>query len=203
MANLSVITKNNDDITYTLQNKTVIGRLNNNTIPIDDTKSSRQNSLILCISDNYYITDLKSRNGTFVNGEKIEKKVLLYSGDRIKIGNTIFLFTKDDDDPGATADLSDIHDIETIKTPKITLVKSIPKFKEKKISNLQRSINAASLSIERRTKERIELEKEPSFMQEIISKLESLSQIRIVVFFFLFMVTLFFIARWLTLVFIS
>lgn len=47
---------------------------------------------IMNLDDNYYIMDLESKNGTFVNDMAIEKgkSVLLKEGDRLKIANVCF-----------------------------------------------------------------------------------------------------------------
>ncbi|MDD5454356.1 MAG: FHA domain-containing protein [Candidatus Ratteibacteria bacterium] len=61
----------------------------------DDLGVSRQNSVITCDkqTDIYYIEDTDSKHGTYVNGEKIEEKKQLSSGDIIGIGKeTKFTF---------------------------------------------------------------------------------------------------------------
>ena len=51
-----------------------IGRAPENTIPVDDVGCSRRHCQILRISSGFEITDLKSRNGTKVNGVKRERQ---------------------------------------------------------------------------------------------------------------------------------
>ena len=60
----------------------------------DDMKISRQNFAISFDEGTYYIEDLASRHGTYVNGHRItEDKIELKSGDIITIGShTIFTF---------------------------------------------------------------------------------------------------------------
>lgn len=67
-----------------------IGRsTDNNNIVIDDIKVSRSHLQIIN-DDNgdYYVIDLDSTNGTFVNGNRITGKVQLHKGDIVVIGNT-------------------------------------------------------------------------------------------------------------------
>jgi diguanylate cyclase (GGDEF)-like protein len=47
------------------------------------------------VSDEFSVSDLGSRNGTFVNGEKIRERRLA-DGDRIFVGETVLEFTLDD-----------------------------------------------------------------------------------------------------------
>ena len=41
----------------------------------------------------YYVLDMKSKHGVFVNGRKISSEVVLNDGDNIRIGETVLLFT--------------------------------------------------------------------------------------------------------------
>jgi sigma-B regulation protein RsbU (phosphoserine phosphatase) len=70
----------------------VIGRDENpGGVQILDQGISRRHAEIFRIGEMYFIRDLGSRNGTFVNEEKIAEE-LLRVGDEVKIGSTILLF---------------------------------------------------------------------------------------------------------------
>src|SRR2546421_12620034 len=70
----------------------VIGRAENpDGIQIPDQGISRRHAEIFRIGEMYFIRALGSRNGTYVNEEKISEE-LLRVGDEIKIGSTILLF---------------------------------------------------------------------------------------------------------------
>jgi pSer/pThr/pTyr-binding forkhead associated (FHA) protein len=69
-----------------------IGRTADNTIRIKSTTSSRQHCRISKTPNGYLVEDLKSRNGTMLNGEDIHKRVLAI-GDRIEIGSSIIHFS--------------------------------------------------------------------------------------------------------------
>ncbi len=67
-----------------------IGREPENTIHIDDGLVSRYHALVQKIKDAYFIKDLDSTNGTFVNGHEIPKGnyIKLNRADVIRIGRT-------------------------------------------------------------------------------------------------------------------
>ncbi len=61
-------------------------------ILIPDRRVSRKHAQIEILSQNmFFIKDLASRNGTYVNDQRISYS-RLYNGDRIRIGNTVFRF---------------------------------------------------------------------------------------------------------------
>jgi pSer/pThr/pTyr-binding forkhead associated (FHA) protein len=53
-----------------------IGRKKSNTIDIDNLQVSNKHARIVKHAENYFIEDLKSTNGTFLNNEKISKEPL-------------------------------------------------------------------------------------------------------------------------------
>lgn len=76
---------------FELEENTSIGRSPSNDIVLKEPKVSRQHAAINLIDDNYVIVDLKSSNGIFINGRKVEE-VVLEDGDEILIGNTKMIF---------------------------------------------------------------------------------------------------------------
>jgi len=58
---------------------------------LHDECLSRKHCQITANGSDFYIKDLGSYNGTFVNGEKIEN-VKLHDQDEINIGNTLLIF---------------------------------------------------------------------------------------------------------------
>ncbi len=63
-----------------------IGRTRESTISIDNERVSRTHALITRRGDGIYVDDVGSRNGTFVNGERISKLTALCSGDQVEVG---------------------------------------------------------------------------------------------------------------------
>ncbi len=66
-----------------------LGRGSANDIILQDTQVSRQHAEISCQGDQFFIQDLGSTNGTFVNNERITAPRLLQPGDQIRIGDTV------------------------------------------------------------------------------------------------------------------
>ena len=71
-----------------------IGRIPGSDILMDDPQSSGRHAEIRPEGQGYSIIDLGSRNGTYVNEQKLFPNIsrLLYSGDKIRIGTTSFTY---------------------------------------------------------------------------------------------------------------
>lgn len=67
-----------------------IGRGENVDVNLDNVAVSRRHASLEMRNGTYYLTDLKSTNGTFVNGRKIEATVPVTKADRIEIGKFRF-----------------------------------------------------------------------------------------------------------------
>lgn len=78
---------------YTLnKDTTTIGRSSSNTLSIKDPYVSKRHATITNDRNQFFIEDLDSANGTFVNGEELLNPIRLENGDSIKIGQVNFLF---------------------------------------------------------------------------------------------------------------
>ncbi len=73
------------------QTDVLIGRVVSNCICLSDLKVSRRHCRISFIDGQFFLDDLKSTNGTFLNDVKVSH-VKLNQGDRIRIGNTEMIF---------------------------------------------------------------------------------------------------------------
>jgi DNA-binding NtrC family response regulator len=80
-----------------------IGRSPSCTIALEDAKVSRRHVRLLIDDGQARVLDLGSRNGTLVNGERLEAEVTLLPGDRLQVGDSTVLF-----EPSARASLSDL-----------------------------------------------------------------------------------------------
>ena len=91
-----------------VNNTATIGRGADNTIPLSGNHVSRQHAIVRCHNAfQYQIMDLGSRNGTFVNDQRVVMPVVLESGARIRIANYQLIFDQTpDDEPGEHADLT-------------------------------------------------------------------------------------------------
>lgn len=79
-----------------------LGRSGQNEIRILDTEVSRQHALISFHDGKWQIRDLKSSNGTYLNGQAVSTATIR-SGDQIQIGRTILLFTAEQQQADRTA----------------------------------------------------------------------------------------------------
>jgi HD-GYP domain-containing protein (c-di-GMP phosphodiesterase class II) len=87
-----------------------IGRDSSASIPIDDIRASRYHARIKKRDRLYVIEDLQSKNGTYLNGDKISNAVI-HSGDKILIGDTEIVFMT----PEAQVDIAhELADLENI-----------------------------------------------------------------------------------------
>ena len=76
--------------TYTLSNALTIGRVDDNDIIIDDdTFISSHHARIEVRPEGVWVVDLKSTNGSFVNGQRITGERSVRKGDRIQVGSTV------------------------------------------------------------------------------------------------------------------
>jgi len=78
---------------HTFRSQLTIGRKSDNKVRLIDAKVSRNHAKILATDEGFLIEDMKSSNGTFVNGENITSH-LLRPGDTITIGFTEIRFSE-------------------------------------------------------------------------------------------------------------
>jgi serine/threonine protein kinase len=79
---------------YEVSDDIVLGRKRTCGVVIDDAKSSREHTRVYKEGGSYYVQDLGSSNGTFLNEVRIDKSPLVF-GDRIRIGETVLAFVGD------------------------------------------------------------------------------------------------------------
>jgi pSer/pThr/pTyr-binding forkhead associated (FHA) protein len=67
----------------------VIGRSSEGDVPLGDPETSRRHAALQAAGGALYITDLGSRNGTFLNGKRLANEgIELKVGDQVDVGNT-------------------------------------------------------------------------------------------------------------------
>ena len=76
------------------ENVISIGRMEDNDVVVDNLAVSRHHARLVREKDKYYLEDLSSHNGTFVNDERIIK-CELNEGDNILIGKHILTFIRE------------------------------------------------------------------------------------------------------------
>lgn len=76
----------------------LIGR-SSEALPIADVTVSRRHAELTPDDGRWYLRDLESANGTFVNGQRIDSRVQLTPGDQVRCGSTTMVFAVAPDDP--------------------------------------------------------------------------------------------------------
>ena len=81
---------------FALQDFNLIGRSDGATIHLDDSGISRQHATIRREGLNYWLVDLGSANGSYVNDVALTTPRALRAGDRLQFGRSVLLFDQDD-----------------------------------------------------------------------------------------------------------
>jgi hypothetical protein len=76
---------------FRLGAQTLIGRAPDAQVRINAAAVSRKHSQVVLTPEGYKIVDLGSENGTYVNGSRVQEKVL-QNGDRVQIGMARFVY---------------------------------------------------------------------------------------------------------------
>lgn len=71
-----------------VEEKTTVGRIEGNSLRLDDPSVSSHHAEILLIGDQLHVRDLGSTNGTFLNGEPIADAAL-NPGDEVRFGAVV------------------------------------------------------------------------------------------------------------------
>ncbi|MGE0870470.1 MAG: diguanylate cyclase [Kofleriaceae bacterium] len=71
--------------------RSLIGRATECTIRITDDGVSRKHAAIWSDGDTMWLADLESRNGTYLNGQRVTAATVLRDGDKIQVGRTTIL----------------------------------------------------------------------------------------------------------------
>jgi Nif-specific regulatory protein len=123
MATYLLVTRGRDlDSRYTLDRNgdTTMGRGLECQIQLQDPLASRVHARIYYRAAQWQIEDLQSRNGTLLNGAKIDRATLAH-GNRISIGNTELEFNDDTINEDLTVERINLsHDLREIKTGGLT-----------------------------------------------------------------------------------
>ena len=85
-----------------------IGRSEDNEVRLAPAAASKSHATIVCFESHCEVTDLNSRNGTFVNGIRIDRSHRLLHGDRLDFAGATFVYLDaavefDDDSMGSSS----------------------------------------------------------------------------------------------------
>jgi len=89
-----VATLTSDDGTMhpLLEEEETIGRTPANSIALRDASVSARHARVVRTPEGFLIEDVGSRNGTYINSEKVAEKRLLVDGDLVRLGKIILTF---------------------------------------------------------------------------------------------------------------
>lgn len=82
---------------FELSDYNSIGREYENDLVLDDVLVSRRHAIIIKKNDGFYIEDMKSSNGTYVNDVAVTDDLKLMDGDVITFGDYSYTFNKGDE----------------------------------------------------------------------------------------------------------
>jgi 3',5'-cyclic-nucleotide phosphodiesterase len=96
---------------YLKSDHAYIGRSLDNDIPLNDIFVSRKHLKVQRREGSHFIQDLLSRNGTYLNGQRIQPglECKIRDGDRIAIGGTLILWEQ-----GIPAGVETVHDMKAL-----------------------------------------------------------------------------------------
>ncbi|MBB5038420.1 adenylate/guanylate cyclase domain-containing protein [Prosthecobacter dejongeii] len=83
-------------VEYSLEDFTLLGRSPDATIRLTDAGVSRQHATIRRDGNLFWVSDLGSANGSFVNDVAVTTARALRHGDRIQLGTCVFIFETDE-----------------------------------------------------------------------------------------------------------
>jgi len=74
---------------FDLGNELTVGRAAGCQVTIDDTYASQIHARLFRRDDQFYVEDLGSTNGTYLNRKKVHGPQPMRRGDRLQVGNTV------------------------------------------------------------------------------------------------------------------
>ena len=75
--------------TYDLRDEQTVGRAAGCQITLDDTYVSQLHARVFSKDGGWYVEDLGSTNGTYLNSKRVSGALAVKRGDRVKIGATV------------------------------------------------------------------------------------------------------------------
>src|SRR5277367_4801797 len=88
-----------------------VGRVQGNDLMLPKGNVSKRHARLLFRDGRFIVTDLKSTNGTYVNGRKIAQATIVREGDKIYIGDFVLRL-----DAGSGADVAPNAEEESART---------------------------------------------------------------------------------------
>ncbi|MCX6557819.1 MAG: FHA domain-containing protein [Candidatus Aminicenantes bacterium] len=88
---LEYLVDDEQKVFYLTKEKVLIGKLPENDIELKDNTVSRQHCQLQRAGKSFKLSDMKSTNGCFVNGQRVQHR-MLEVGDKITVGRTVISF---------------------------------------------------------------------------------------------------------------
>ena len=130
MPTLTLTFKDNVIATYSIKpgQSLTIGRKESNDIAIENLAVSGHHAKIDSVGDGFLLTDLQSKNGSFVNKELVQSHWLKHE-DSILIGKHTLVFTYDDDEEKPAVEMGKMDSTMIMDTDKYRdmLAQAVPK----------------------------------------------------------------------------
>jgi hypothetical protein len=97
-ARLIVVNSSSPDLncgdSFEIDRDIVLGRIGSSGIVISDTFTSSKHARVFLKTGHYWLEDLGSTNGTFLNEVLVEQPVILADGDMFRVGGVTFQFVR-------------------------------------------------------------------------------------------------------------
>jgi class 3 adenylate cyclase/pSer/pThr/pTyr-binding forkhead associated (FHA) protein len=173
---------------YRLKDETVLGRLPACEIVLVEPRSSKKHARVILKEGQFVLEDLKSTNGTSLNGEPVTRQVLS-PGDTIRIGQTHleFLSEKPDEDVPSDAfdafdagnEHSPLQDYKTVATQvrpmgEVSLVQSPANLQDILLQDVRGNLNISEVSTQAEMKR---LVKRMETIQEVSKQISNLQDL--------------------------
>jgi FHA domain len=101
--------------------RVTVGKASTNVVSLEhDTTVSRVHAVLENFGQAWSVRDLGSRNGTYVNGEKIAAERVLRSGDELRLGGSRLVFWMTREADGAPADDETETGRSILRPPRLT-----------------------------------------------------------------------------------
>ncbi|HEX8703558.1 MAG TPA: sigma 54-interacting transcriptional regulator [Myxococcaceae bacterium] len=97
---------------FEVVSEVTLGRSPSCEVPVDDDKVSRRHARIFMREGQARLQDLGSRNGTLLNGERVEGEALLLPGDRVQVGETVAIY-----EPATQAAMAETQPLDASHVP--------------------------------------------------------------------------------------
>ena len=95
----------NDRQILLVDGENIFGRGNDTQILLDSKKVSRHHARIVVTPEGAFVEDLGSKNGTFLDGTRVQGSTPLSHGSRLRIGGMLFVFCSHGTDRTTSIDL--------------------------------------------------------------------------------------------------